>query len=381
MEPLLRGQRSSPKYTIDIQYETVDSSGSVRSRPRAVLRICDSQKLSAGSVREDSQESFLDRVSAHEEDCDINGKWLDTEECLGYCDQSIIDEESYMLRNTTKADRKAGTAGGSVRASALSRTSRRREKAERRNNAKPRAARRFQSREKRKEEHLAQLTARKERIRSEFKGNGYSCWAESLSQSPPSGDLQTGDDGYSRRRRYATSRPPPSGELQTGGDGCSRRRRYTAGGHAVEVLSAGELGIESGAMYNRLLRILEGDEITPEDFELLVQLDSKNPKSTMKESDISELELVTVRTETCNRAGRDDWNSFNEYNISRDELGDGHCVICLSKFENLADGAQLRRLPCQHMFCRECIDQWLAQNSARCPNLSCFWSLENGSAP
>ena len=48
------------------------------------------------------------------------------------------------------------------------------------------------------------------------------------------------------------------------------------------VLSADALGLESSAMYDRLLQILQGDEISPEDFDLLLQLDTKNQKQTLQ---------------------------------------------------------------------------------------------------
>ena len=39
------------------------------------------------------------------------------------------------------------------------------------------------------------------------------------------------------------------------------------------------------------------------------------------------------------------------------------CAICLSEYE---EGEELRVLPCKHVFHRECIDEWLA-NDERCP--------------
>ena len=41
------------------------------------------------------------------------------------------------------------------------------------------------------------------------------------------------------------------------------------------------------------------------------------------------------------------------------------CSICL---ESLAHGDRCRRLPCRHVFHRECIDTWLGSHADRCPD-------------
>ncbi|KAL8229443.1 hypothetical protein R6Q59_005856 [Mikania micrantha] len=40
------------------------------------------------------------------------------------------------------------------------------------------------------------------------------------------------------------------------------------------------------------------------------------------------------------------------------------CSVCLSVFE---DGDEIRRLKCQHMFHKGCVDKWLEQDHATCP--------------
>ncbi|CAG0919403.1 unnamed protein product [Notodromas monacha] len=52
--------------------------------------------------------------------------------------------------------------------------------------------------------------------------------------------------------------------------------------------------------------------------------------------------------------------------ITRSREGDEEedkCTVCLSDFE---EGEDVRRLPCLHLFHRNCVDQWLTQNKA-CP--------------
>ena len=52
------------------------------------------------------------------------------------------------------------------------------------------------------------------------------------------------------------------------------------------------------------------------------------------------------------------------------DLGDGRCLICLEKFCEAKDGTEIRKLPCNHMFCKGCIDSWLSERSMKCPELS-----------
>jgi E3 ubiquitin-protein ligase RNF115/126 len=51
------------------------------------------------------------------------------------------------------------------------------------------------------------------------------------------------------------------------------------------------------------------------------------------------------------------------------------CHICLDK---LLPGSCVKELPCQHMFCVNCIDTWLQSYNSTCP--VCKYSLINGSA-
>jgi len=46
----------------------------------------------------------------------------------------------------------------------------------------------------------------------------------------------------------------------------------------------------------------------------------------------------------------------------------GECQICL---EELAEGDELRTLPCGHFFHTACVDVWLRQKSGSCPTCRC----------
>ena len=119
------------------------------------------------------------------------------------------------------------------------------------------------------------------------------------------------------------------------------------------VVSATELGVDEEA-YDRLMQILNGDEISPEDYDILLQLDTHNTKSTLDVLTLSEYEVIVV----------DETN--------RERFGNANCLICLQPLHKI--GIELRRLPCHHTFCKQCIDDWLTSNSTKCPNLSCFWT-------
>lgn len=124
-----------------------------------------------------------------------------------------------------------------------------------------------------------------------------------------------------------------------------------------EILDAKNLGIDDGPMYERLLNILQGCAITPEDYDLLLQLDRNNVKPTLDENTIEKFPVMVI-------------GEASEGNFPIEDIGIDHCEICL---EPWSSNAEIRRLPCQHIFCKHCIDYWLKEVSQKCPNLSCYW--------
>ena len=133
------------------------------------------------------------------------------------------------------------------------------------------------------------------------------------------------------------------------------------------IVPAAELGIDEGEMYERLLSILGGDEISPEDYDLLLQLDNNNARKTLDESEISNFPIIII-------GGDDDSSSL--LCSSSTSTSSRKCEICLESWTDLPNGTEIRRLPCDHMFCKVCVDDWLTQRSHKCPNLSCYWCLE-----
>mmetsp|Transcript_17716 Transcript_17716/g.24926 ORF Transcript_17716/g.24926 Transcript_17716/m.24926 type:complete len:321 (-) Transcript_17716:96-1058(-) len=181
--------------------------------------------------------------------------------------------------------------------------------------------------EKRAKESDAQIVARKERIRSRVERQGTWRYSLELRWFGKEGD-------YDPFQYYDAS-------------------DYV---NQEDILPARDLGIDDKAMYRRLLAIVNGADIQPEDFDLLLQLDTNNTKSTMDVNEVSKFSLSIVG--------------------EKKEHEGKQCQICLETFQEMEEGKSLRILPCKHVFCTECIDHWLMNNSVRCPELSCFWSEE-----
>jgi len=84
-------------------------------------------------------------------------------------------------------------------------------------------------------------------------------------------------------------------------------------------------------------------EITPNDYELLLQLDEVLAKPVASRG------IVESLSSPC-----------------PEEAAGEMCSVCLHPFEpGEADG--LRRLPCKHLFHEDCISKWLGQYCRCCP--------------
>lgn len=90
-----------------------------------------------------------------------------------------------------------------------------------------------------------------------------------------------------------------------------------------------------------LIRQLQTRDITPEDYELLMVLETSVKKKTVNIDKIESLETITVN-----------------------ETIKGTCAICMDDY---IVGDVLRKLPCEHLFHKDCIDHWLKNNSTKCP--------------
>mmetsp|Transcript_18343 Transcript_18343/g.39690 ORF Transcript_18343/g.39690 Transcript_18343/m.39690 type:complete len:244 (+) Transcript_18343:181-912(+) len=136
------------------------------------------------------------------------------------------------------------------------------------------------------------------------------------------------------------------------------------------ILPATQVGIGEGAMYQRLLEILDGAEILPEDYDILLLLDENNVRPTLDETNLSNMPVLAVAS-----------GGNGEPTMSREDLvGEGCCLICMQPFADMESGRLVRRLPCNHMFCKDCIDHWLSSRSNKCPDLACYWNSSGNSA-
>lgn len=98
---------------------------------------------------------------------------------------------------------------------------------------------------------------------------------------------------------------------------------------------------ESGLTLAQVLDLSNRD-LTPEDYELLLLLDTTVPKKTASESDLKKL---------------------GEAVLAESDLG-GACAVCMCDFEV---GETATTLPCMHVFHAPCIGTWLSAHSQACP--------------
>mmetsp|Transcript_72627 Transcript_72627/g.126084 ORF Transcript_72627/g.126084 Transcript_72627/m.126084 type:complete len:263 (-) Transcript_72627:100-888(-) len=89
-------------------------------------------------------------------------------------------------------------------------------------------------------------------------------------------------------------------------------------------------------------RMLQYRNLSPEDFELLRMLDEVAPSKHGAPRSLVEA-LPREAAHSC---------------------GAQECAVCLAEF---AHDTMVTRLPCQHIFCAPCIEEWLTQYKSRCP--------------
>ncbi len=91
-----------------------------------------------------------------------------------------------------------------------------------------------------------------------------------------------------------------------------------------------------------ILITMQNRDLTPEDYELLLQLDNRvNPKT------VQENILKSFKKDTVTEADTDQI-----------------CSVCI---ENYVQGQVRKYLPCGHYFHADCIDTWLKKSSMNCP--------------
>ncbi|CAE8730238.1 unnamed protein product [Polarella glacialis] len=133
------------------------------------------------------------------------------------------------------------------------------------------------------------------------------------------------------RRRQNHARAPVSGGRGAPGRGSASGGRGAPG---------------RGSLQRRLLST--DRDFNAEDYEMLLQLDEGRSSSSRHQQEAqSLLSLLPVSTVAASAAG-------------------SQCMVCL---DTMDAGAEVRTLPCMHVFHRHCIDRWLAEpgRPPRCP--------------
>lgn len=139
-------------------------------------------------------------------------------------------------------------------------------------------------------------------------------------------------------------RQAPRGRAHSGAEGRSRqdhrspRQHRRHGGRNCDPSC--EVRLPCGLLPSQISDLLFR-EITPEDYDLLLQLDENIVKPTAKRASVESLPLA-----------------------SREQFKGGSCLICLSTFER---SDKVTALPCQHLFHRSCIEKWLLERKNACP--------------
>lgn len=105
---------------------------------------------------------------------------------------------------------------------------------------------------------------------------------------------------------------------------------------------------ESGLSYSQLNDLLNRD-LTPEDYELLLLLDSTVSKKTTEATIVDSLHRFSA-------------------DHSHTAEGSDPCAICFSPYETEDN---CTRLPCSHFFHTDCVGIWLREHSQSCPMCSC----------
>ncbi|KNC54314.1 uncharacterized protein AMSG_10298 [Thecamonas trahens ATCC 50062] len=109
-----------------------------------------------------------------------------------------------------------------------------------------------------------------------------------------------------------------------------------------------DLGVEERLA--RLLFELQTRDATPEDYELLLELDETVEARTLDAATVDVLPTLTVGS------------GPGEYDPVAD--ADALCPVCMFEYEA---GESVRQLPCGHAFHVECIDEWLRNHARTCP--------------
>ena len=139
--------------------------------------------------------------------------------------------------------------------------------------------------------------------------------------------------GMKKKKRWSKSRSPFDPHLVT--------RPQDSPAVLKNAITESSAAV-SAASFLRAFVSLQNRELTPEDYDLLLQLD----------------ELVEKKT--VSKAALDSFTVFT----AGEGLACEQCAVCLEQYRT---GQELKQLPCSHFFHTDCIEQWLSTVSMTCP--------------
>lgn len=113
---------------------------------------------------------------------------------------------------------------------------------------------------------------------------------------------------------------------------------------SIAEMSTSSLGEALSTQQIQLLSALQARDLTPEDYEILLLLDSSVKPKTLIPDQVKSFPQLTVDTE---------------------DMCSERCAVCMMEYEK---EERLTKLPnCGHLFHSDCIGHWLCNSSVNCP--------------
>ena len=106
-----------------------------------------------------------------------------------------------------------------------------------------------------------------------------------------------------------------------------------------------------------------------------VQRQERIARQQLIESILRQLQELQIDMRSQEPLGRDTTTNLPTRKYCEGEEKIERCAICVEDFK---DGDSLRVLPCEHVFHKECIDEWLINHSSLCP--LCKFEVPRGNA-